>query len=75
MTATIERLRAYMQSSGACKIQQGRVVEREMVDNVMRGLQVIMTKKASHRVEDGIEEAGEEDLEVGEIGAADLEVH
>lgn len=65
MTATIERLRAYMQSSGACKFQQGRTVEREVVDNIVKGLHTVLTKKATQHTEE----------EACEISAADLEVH
>ena len=83
MTATIERLRAYMELSGMCKFQRGRTVERETVDNVMRGLHVVLTKKTSQHVteeageinqvtEEVVEEVEEEGYE---ISAADLEVH
>ncbi|KAH9158641.1 hypothetical protein EDB89DRAFT_2118542 [Lactarius sanguifluus] len=40
MTATIERLRAYMQSSGTCEFRQGRVVDREIADNLVKGFHV-----------------------------------
>jgi hypothetical protein len=78
MTSTIEKLWVYMQSSGVCKFQHETVVEREMVDNLMKGLQVIQTKKTSHHVEDGKEDGVgdlEEEPEACEIGATDLEAH
>ncbi|KAH9176467.1 hypothetical protein EDB89DRAFT_2112841 [Lactarius sanguifluus] len=40
MTATIERLRAYMQSSGTCEFRQGRVVDQEIADNLVKGFHV-----------------------------------
>lgn len=88
MTATIERLRAYMESSGMCKFQRGRAVERETVDNITRGLHVILTKKTIQRVtqeageisqvaEAGEISRGDEDVEgdACELSAADLEAH
>jgi hypothetical protein len=65
MTATIERLRAYMQSSGLCEFQRGRTVEREIMDPILKGLQVVLAKKATvQSVEDACE-----------IEASDLEAH
>jgi hypothetical protein len=66
MTAAVERLRAYMQSSGTCKFQQGRAVEREIVDNITRGLHIVLTKKTSSQP---VEE------EACEISATDLEAN
>ncbi|KAH9169083.1 hypothetical protein EDB89DRAFT_1854937 [Lactarius sanguifluus] len=63
MTATIERLRAYMQSSGTCEFQQGRVVDREIADNLVKGFHVVNTKKTSSLPVDE---------ETGEIVATDL---
>ncbi|KAH9174017.1 hypothetical protein EDB89DRAFT_2113744 [Lactarius sanguifluus] len=40
MTATIERLHAYMQSSGTCEFRQGRVVDQEIADNLVKGFHV-----------------------------------
>ena len=65
MTTTIERLRAYMQSSGLCECHQGRVVERELMDNIYKGMQVVHAKKIVLPVEE----------ETNEIEAADLEAH
>ena len=64
MTATIERLRAYMQSSGLCEFKKGRTVEREIMDPIMRGLQVVQGKRVVHSVE-----------ESHEVEASDLEVN
>ncbi|KAH9028298.1 hypothetical protein EDB85DRAFT_1867916 [Lactarius pseudohatsudake] len=63
MTATIERLRAYMQSSDTCEFRQGRVVEREIADNLVKGFRVVNAKKTSSLPVDE---------EAGEIVAADL---
>jgi hypothetical protein len=65
MTATIERLHAYMQSSGLCEFRRGRVVEREITDQIFKGLQVIHSKKVVLPVEE----------EAHEIKAVDLEAH
>ncbi|KAI9457457.1 hypothetical protein BJY52DRAFT_1120356 [Lactarius psammicola] len=65
MTVTIERLRAYMQSLGTCEFQPGRVVEREILDNITKGLQVVHAKKTVLPV----------DEETCDIVATDLEAH
>ena len=65
MTATIEKLRAYMQSNSLCKYRCGRVVEREITDHIYKGLQVVHAKKVVLPVEE----------EAHEIEAADLEGH
>ena len=65
MTATIERLRTYMQSSGLCEFRRGRVVEREITDHIFKGLQVVHAKRIVLPVEE----------EAHEIEAADLEAH
>ncbi|KAI9455461.1 hypothetical protein BJY52DRAFT_1121970 [Lactarius psammicola] len=65
MTTTIQRLRAYMQSSGLCEFRRGRTVEQEITDNILKGLQVVHAKKIVLPVEE----------EAHEIEAADLEAH
>ena len=65
MTTTIERLRAHMQSTGLCEFRRGRAVEREITDQILRGLQVVHAKKIVQAV----------DEEAHEIEAADLEAH
>ncbi|KAH9167844.1 hypothetical protein EDB89DRAFT_1890233 [Lactarius sanguifluus] len=65
MTATIERLRTHMQTSGLCEFRRGRAVEREITDNIARGLEVVHAKRVVLPVEE----------EAHEIEAADLEVH
>ncbi|KAH9010897.1 hypothetical protein EDB85DRAFT_1879143, partial [Lactarius pseudohatsudake] len=65
MTATIERLRTHMQLSGLCEFRRGRAVEREITDNITRGLEVVHAKRVVLPVEE----------EAHEIEAADLEVH
>jgi hypothetical protein len=66
MTWTIERLRAYMQTSGTCEFRQGQVVEQETMDNIVKGMQMVQVKKTVQPVE---EEASKE------IDTADLEAH
>ena len=68
MTVTIERLRANMQSSGTCEFRKGRVVEREIMDNIVRGLQVVHAKKTAQPAE-------EEACEIVPIEAGDIEAH
>ncbi len=65
MTAMIEKLRAYMQSTGLCEFCRGRAVEREVTDNILKGLQVIHAKKIVLPSEE----------EAHEIEAANLEAH
>jgi hypothetical protein len=64
MTATIKRLWAYMQSSGLCEFKKGRTVEWEIMDPIMKGLQVVHGKRVVPTVEESCE-----------IEASDLEVH
>ncbi|KAH9009876.1 hypothetical protein EDB84DRAFT_1280211 [Lactarius hengduanensis] len=66
MTATIERLRAHLQTTGCCEFRKGRVVEREVVDNIIKGLLAVHAKK----IVQPEDEAHEIELE-----AADLEAH
>ncbi|KAH9015957.1 hypothetical protein EDB83DRAFT_2232605, partial [Lactarius deliciosus] len=63
MTATIERLRMHLQTTGCCEFQKGRVMEREVMDNIIKGLQTVHTKKTV------------QPEEAHEIEAADLEAH
>ncbi|KAI9431078.1 hypothetical protein H4582DRAFT_2113548 [Lactarius indigo] len=63
MTATIERLRVHLQSTGCCEFRKGRVVEREVMDNIIKGLQTVHAKKIV------------QSEEAHEIEAADLEAH
>jgi hypothetical protein len=65
MTATIEKLRIYMQSNGLCEFRRGRAVEREITDHIYKGLQVVHAKKIVLPVEE----------DGREIEAADLEGH
>ncbi|KAF8272035.1 hypothetical protein EI94DRAFT_1566986 [Lactarius quietus] len=65
MTATIERLHAHMQSTSLCEFRRGRTVEHEIMDQILRGLQVVHAKKFVLPV----------DEESHEIKAADLEAH
>jgi hypothetical protein len=64
MTTTIERLHMHMQTTGCCEFQKGRVVEREIMDNILRGLQAVHAKKTAQSEE-----------ETHEIEAADLEAY
>jgi hypothetical protein len=64
MTTTIERLRMHLQKTGCCEFQKGRVVEREVMDNIIKGLQMVHAKKTVQSEE-----------ELHEIEAADLEAH
>src|SRR6266702_7539001 len=64
MTTTIERLRAHLQMTDCCEFQKGRVVEREVMDNILKGLQTVHAKKTV-QPEEGAHE----------IEAADLEAH
>ena len=64
MTATIERLRVHMQTTGCSEFRKGRVVEREITDAIQKGLQTIHAKKVVLPEE-----------EAREIEAADLEAH
>ncbi|KAH9023949.1 hypothetical protein EDB85DRAFT_1870357 [Lactarius pseudohatsudake] len=48
MTVTIDRLRAYMQSSDTCEFRRGRVIEREIADNLVKGFHVVNTKKKDY---------------------------
>ncbi|KAI9452136.1 hypothetical protein BJY52DRAFT_1205777 [Lactarius psammicola] len=64
MTATIERLRTHLQATGCCEFQRGRVVEREVVDIILKGLHTVHAKKTVLPEE-----------ETHEIEAADLEAH
>jgi hypothetical protein len=64
MTRTIERLRTHMQTSGCIEFRKGRVVEREIMDVILKGLQAVHAKKIVLPEE-----------EAHEIEAADLEAH
>ncbi|KAI9432878.1 hypothetical protein BJY52DRAFT_1132534, partial [Lactarius psammicola] len=65
MTTMIQRLRAYMQSSGLCEFHRGRTVEWEITDCIVKGMQVVHAKKIVLPVEE----------EAREIEAVDLEAH
>ncbi|KAH8976432.1 hypothetical protein EDB92DRAFT_1938755 [Lactarius akahatsu] len=63
MTVTIERLREHLQSTGCCEFQKGRVVEREVMDSIIKGLQTVHAKKPV------------QPEETHEVEASDLEAH
>ncbi|KAH8976789.1 hypothetical protein EDB92DRAFT_1938328 [Lactarius akahatsu] len=63
MTVTIERLRKHLQSTGCCEFQKGRVVEREVMDSIIKGLQTVHAKKPV------------QPEETHEVEASDLEAH
>ncbi|KAH9008730.1 hypothetical protein EDB85DRAFT_2078080 [Lactarius pseudohatsudake] len=63
MTVTIERLHVHLQTTGCCEFQKGRVMEWEVVDNIIKGLQTVHAKKTV------------QPEETHEIEAADLEAH
>ncbi|KAH9071528.1 hypothetical protein EDB83DRAFT_2574710 [Lactarius deliciosus] len=65
MTATIERLQAHLQTTGCCEFRKGRVVEREVVDNIIKGLLAVHVKKTV-QPED---EAHEIEVVMGKFGS------
>ncbi|KAF8264331.1 hypothetical protein EI94DRAFT_1772695 [Lactarius quietus] len=71
MSAMIERLRLHMQSTGCCAFRKGRVVEREIMDYILKGIQAVHAKKTVLPDEEALEnESPSEGIE-----AADLEAH
>lgn len=71
MSTTIERLRLHMQSTSCCEFRKGRVVEREVMDYIMKGMQAVHAKKIVLPEE----EAQEGDVLSEGFEAADLEAH
>jgi hypothetical protein len=65
MTLMIERLCMHMQTSGCSEFRKGRVVEREIMDVILKGLQAVHAKKTVLPEEEAHEI----------VEAADLEAH
>ena len=70
MSMMIERLRLYMQPTSCHEFQKGRVVEREIVDCIMKGMQAVHARKTVLPEDESQENTPSEGLE-----AADLEAH
>ena len=70
MSMTIERLRLYMQSTSCHEFRKGRVVEREIVDCIMKGMQAVHARKTVLPEDELQENTPSEGLE-----AVDLEAH
>ena len=71
MSMTIKRLCLYMQSTSCHEFQKGRVIEREMMDCILKGMQAVHARKTVLPEE----ESHENDSPSEGLEAADLEAH